>query len=239
MKLDILVFSAHPDDAEVGCGGTILKQVALGDKVGMIDLTRGELGTRGSAEIRAQEALEAKRLLGLQVRENLWMRDCFFVIDEVHTMQIIRMVRKYQPRIVLANAPHDRHPDHGRACKLVTEAAFIAGLPQIKTELDGEPQEAWRPELVLQYIQNTYIKPDILVDITNYWDLKLAAIQAYRSQFYHPDYNEPTVTYISAPDFFLIHEGRAREFGKYINAPFAEGFTCQRFLGVDNLQHLR
>lgn len=239
MQLDILVFSAHPDDAEVGCGGTILKQVALGNKVGIIDLTQGELGTRGNAEIRALEALEAKKVLGLQIRENLRMRDCFFVIDEAHTMQIIRAVRKYRPRIVLTNAPHDRHPDHGRACKLVTEAAFISGLPQIQTELNGEPQIAWRPELVLQYIQNTYIKPDILVDITNFWDLKLAAIQAYKSQFYHPEYTEPAITYISSPDFFLIHEGRSREFGKYINASFAEGFTCQRFLGVDNLAHLR
>jgi N-acetylglucosamine malate deacetylase 1 len=239
MKLDILVFSAHPDDAEVGCGGTILKQVAMGNKVGIIDLTRGELGTRGSAEIRAQEAMEAKRILGLEVRENLGMRDCFFTTDESHTIQVIQAIRKYQPRIVLTNAPHDRHPDHGRACQLVTNAAFISGLPQIKTELEPEPQLAWRPELVLQYIQNTYIKPDILVDITHFWVKKIACIQAYKSQFYHPESTEPAVTYISSPDFFLIHEGRAREFGKYINAPFAEGFTCQRFLGVDNLQHLR
>jgi bacillithiol biosynthesis deacetylase BshB1 len=238
MKLDILVFSAHPDDAEVGCGGTILQQVALGKQVGIVDLTRGEMGTRGSAEIRDQEAQVAQQVLGLAARENLGLPDCFFTKDKAHLMAVVHVIRKYQPAIILANAVHDRHPDHGRASELVTEATFLAGLPQIHTLNQDQRQPAWQVGLVLQYIQNMYLKPDILVDVTSYWDQKLKAIRAFKSQFYQPDYSPMTSAFISSPDFFKVHESRAREFGQHIQATYAEGFTCQRVLGVDNLFHL-
>ncbi|MGB4776264.1 MAG: bacillithiol biosynthesis deacetylase BshB1, partial [Daejeonella sp.] len=202
------------------------------------DLTRGELGTRGTAETRDQEAAESSKILGLQVRENLEMRDGFFKNDEEHQLQIIRAIRKYTPQIVLCNALHDRHPDHGRSGDLVNDSLFLAGLPKIETELDGVLQTAFRPPLLLQYIQDRYIKPDILIDITDYWDKKMECIHAFKTQFYNPDIDQQE-TYISSPDFLKVIEARAREFGKYINATYAEGFTSRKLLGVNDLFQLR
>jgi bacillithiol biosynthesis deacetylase BshB1 len=237
MKLDILVLAVHPDDAELGCSGTILKHIAEGKKVGIVDFTRGELGTRGSAEIRDKEAADSAKILGLHARENLKFRDGFFSNDEAHQLEIIRMIRKYRPEIVLANAVHDRHPDHGRAGDLANDACFLSGLSKISTQLDGKAQEAWRPGLMLQYIQDRYIRPDIIIDITPYIETKIASIKAYRTQFFNPDEDGPE-TYISSPDFFESVIGRAREFGKSIGATYAEGFTSQKLLGVDSLFNL-
>jgi len=239
-KLDILVITVHPDDAELGCGGTILKHVALGHRVGVVDLTRGELGTRGTPEIRAAEATAAAGILGLAVRENLGMRDGFFSNDETHQLHVVRAIRKFRPEIVITNALHDRHPDHGRAGDLVNDATFLAGLRRIETKDDGALQTPHRPRLLLQLIQDRYIQPDIAVDVTDYWEDKVRAIQAYKSQFYSPSYNadEPE-TYISRPDFMDYIEGRAREYGKYIGVRYAEGYTCRRLLGVDNLFALK
>lgn len=239
MKIDILMIAAHPDDAEVGCAGTLMKHAAYGRRIGVIDLTRGELGTRGSAELRDREAQAAAQVLGLDVRENLGMRDGFFANDEAHQRQVIQVLRRFQPDIVLTNPTLDRHPDHGRAANLVHDAAFLAGLSKIQTEWQGQPQPAWRPRLLLQAIHNTYVKPDIIVDITPYWERKLSAVTAFRSQFYHPEYSEEVSTYISTPDFLRILEARAREFGTYINVPFAEGFTCRRLVGIDDLFQLK
>jgi bacillithiol biosynthesis deacetylase BshB1 len=237
MKLDILVLAVHPDDAELGCSGTILKHIAEGKKVGIVDFTRGELGTRGSAEIRDKEAADSAKILGLHARENLKFRDGFFSNDEAHQLEIIRMIRKYRPEIVLANAVHDRHPDHGRAGDLANDACFLSGLSKISTQLDGKEQEAWRPGLMLQYIQDRYIRPDIIIDITPYMETKIASIKAYRTQFFNPDEDGPE-TYISSPDFFESVIGRAREFGKSIGTTYAEGFTSRKLLGVDSLFNL-
>ncbi|WP_207422904.1 bacillithiol biosynthesis deacetylase BshB1 [Desertivirga brevis] len=240
MKLDILVFAAHPDDAELACAGTILKYKAEGKKVGIIDLTRGELGTRGSAELRKEEAAVAAEILGLDVRENLGMRDGFFRNDEEHQIQIIEKIRQYQPEIILANAIHDRHPDHGRAGALLTDASFLSGLPKIQTFFNGKSQEAWRPRLFLQFIQDAYIEPDIIIDVSEFWDDKVKSIQAYRSQFFSSDYDkDEQQTYISSPQFMKVVEGRARELGKHIGAGFAEGYTSKKLLGVNDLFNLR
>lgn len=239
MKLDILVFAAHPDDAELSCSGTILKYISAGKKVGIIDLTRGELGTRGSASQRDEEAEASKEILGIQVRENLRMRDAFFLNDEEHQLQIIQMLRKYKPEIVLCNALYDRHPDHGKGSELVSSSCFLSGLTKIETKLEGVVQDAWRPGLVLQYIQDTYIKPDILIDVSEFWSKKMESIQAFKTQFFSPEYEEPDATYISSPEFLMILEARGREFGKSIGATFAEGFTSQKLLGVDDLFSLK
>lgn len=239
LKLDILVLSVHPDDAELGCGGTILKHIALGKKVGIVDLTQGELGTRGSAEIRAKEAETAGKILGLAARENLAIPDGFFENTKQYQLRVIEAIRKYQPEIIITNAYHDRHPDHGRACNLVTDSAFLSGLRKIETYADGKLQEPWRAELLLHFIQDVYIEPDIVVDITDYWDKKIESVNAYGSQFYNPEWEEEPQTYISSPDFIAVVEARAREFGKAIHVKFAEGFTSRRILGVDNLFNLR
>jgi len=238
MKLDLLVFAAHPDDAELGCSGTILKYIADGKKVGIVDLTRGELGTRGTAETRDSETADSNRILGIHARENLRMRDGFFINDENHQLQIIRMIRKYTPEIVFANALHDRHPDHGRGGDLVNDAFFLAGLPKIKTILDGEEQIAFRPRLLLQYIQDRYIKPDILIDVSDFWDKKMECIHAFKTQFFNSD-NDDMQTYISSPDFLKVIEARSRELGKAIGAVHAEGFTSKKLLGVNNLFDIR
>ena len=240
MKLDILVFAVHPDDAELGCSGTILKHVAQGKKVGVIDLTRGELGTRGTAETRAEEAEIASEILGLSVRENLGMRDGFFYNDEAHRLQIIKKIRQYQPEIIITNALHDRHRDHGRAGDLVNDSVFLSGLIKIETELNGVKQDGWRPRLLLQFIQDYYIRPDIVVDISDFWERKVASIKAFKTQFYNPEFEEEAEeTYISRPEFLQVIEARAREYGKYIHATYAEGFTCRRLLGVDSLFDLK
>ena len=238
MKLDILVFAVHPDDAELGCSGTILKHIAAGKKVGIIDLTRGELGTRGTALTRDQESTDSTRMLGLHVRENMGMRDGFFRNDEEHQMQIIKMIRKYRPEIVLSNALYDRHPDHGRAGDLVNDALFLGGLSKIKTDLDGVDQKSFRPRLLLQYIQDRYIKPDILVDISEFWEKELECIHAFKTQFFNPG-NDDKQTYISSPDFLKAIEARSRELGKSIGAIYAEGFTSRKLLGIDDLTQLR
>lgn len=236
IKLDLLVFAVHPDDAELGCAGTILKHIAAGKKVGIVDLTQGELGTRGTAETRREEAEEATKLLGIAARENLKMRDGFFKNDEENQKKVIYAIRKYQPEIIISNALFDRHPDHGRAGELVNDAVFLSGLRKIITTSEGVEQKPHRPRLLLQLIQDRYIKPDIVVDISDYWEQKIKVIQAFKTQFFNPEYkeNEPQ-TYISSPEFLKVIESRAIEFGKDVNAKYAEGFTCRRLLGVNNL----
>ncbi len=236
LKLDLLVITVHPDDAELGCAGTILKHIAAGKKVGIVDLTQGELGTRGTAETRREEAAKATELLGISIRENLKMRDGFFRNDEEHQLQVISAIRKYKPEIIISNALRDRHPDHGRAGDLINDAVFLAGLRKITTQDNGEEQDIHRPRLLLQLIQDYYIKPDIVVDISDYWEKKIEVIQAYKTQFFNPEYNEnEPQTYISRPEFLEVIESRALEFGKNIQARYAEGFTCRRLLGVNNL----
>jgi N-acetylglucosamine malate deacetylase 1 len=235
LKLDVLVLSVHPDDAELGCAGTILKHIAAGRKVGIVDLTMGELGTIGSAVIREQEAAAAAQTLGLQVRENLGLPDGFFQNSKEYQLKVIGAIRKYQPEIIITNAFHDRHPDHGRASELVEASAFLSGLRKIETYFNSELQEAWRPRLVLHFIQDNYIRPDILVDVTAYWDQKVESINAYRSQFHNPEWQGEPQTYISSPEFIKVIEARAREFGKSIQVTYAEGFTSKKILGVDSL----
>lgn len=239
MKIDLLAFAAHPDDAELSCSGTLLKHKAFGKKVGIIDLTRGELGSRGTAETRDIEAQHAASILGLDIRENLGMRDGFFINDEKHQLKIIKKIRQYQPEIILVNALHDRHPDHGKGGALVHDAAFLSGLPKIATEIEGMQQKPWRPRLVLQYIQDAYIQPDVVIDISEHWETKMASIKAFKTQFFDPESEEEHQTYISTPEFVHVIEARAREFGKYIGATFAEGFTSKRLLGVENLFQLK
>ena len=238
MKLDILAFGAHPDDVELGCAGTILKEISLGKKVGIVDLTRGELGTRGSAEIRDQEANAAAKILGVVARENLEMRDGFFVNDEKHQLEIIKMLRKYQPEIVLCNAIYDRHIDHGKGSKLVSDACFLSGLMKIETELDGEQQTAWRPKLVYHYIQWKNIEPDFVVDITGFTDKKIEAILAYSSQFYDPKSKEPESP-ISSKNFLESLNYRSRDLGRIAGVEHAEGFTVERHIAVNSLSDLK
>ncbi len=238
MKLDILVIAAHPDDAELGCGGTILKHIALGHKVGVVDLTRGELGTRGTPETRAQEAAAAAKVLGLSVRENLALPDGFFRNEGDHRLAVVQAIRKYQPEIILGNARYDRHPDHGRGADLVFEAAFLAGLTKIETVEDGRAQRAWKTKAMYHFIQSQFLTPDFVVDVTAEWGQKMESIRAYRSQFYDPNSKEPD-TYISSPAFLSMIEARATEFGHAIGARYAEGFTVRRWMGVDSLFNLR
>ena len=235
MPVDVLAIAAHPDDIEMTCAGTILSLVAQGKTVAGIDLTKGELGTRGTPEIRAQEAQEGSRIMNLVARENMGFRDGFFRNDEEHQLALIPLIRHYKPTIVLTNTPDDRHPDHGRAAELVTEACFYAGLRQIKTVgKDGTPQEAHRPTYVYSFIQDRALKPDFVVDITPYWEQKIAAIKAYKSQFFDPDSPEPQ-SYISGEAFMKFLEARTREHGHMIGAEFGEGFVTRRMLGVQNL----
>ena len=237
MKLDILAFGAHPDDVELGCAGTILKEIALGKTVGIVDLTRGELGTRGSAELRDQEAAAAAQILGVSVRENLRFRDGFFVNDEAHQLEVIQMIRKYQPEIVLCNAIEDRHIDHGKGSQLVSDACFLSGLMKIATQLDGQAQQAWRPKVVYHYIQWKDIKPDFVVDITGFTDKKVDSILAYRSQFYDPNSNEPESP-ITSKNFLESLNYRSRDFGRLVGVDHAEGFTVERYLAVNSLGDL-
>lgn len=240
IKLDLLVITVHPDDAELGAGGTMAKYVAAGKKVGIVDLTRGELGTRGTAETRDQEANDAAEILGLTVRENLALRDGFFENAEKEKLAVIKAIRKYQPEIIITNAVSDRHPDHGRAGQMISEACFLAGLRKVETEIDGLMQEPHRPRLVLQIVQDYYIKPDIVLDITDFYAIKEKSVLAYKTQFYTGEENntdEPQ-TYISNPDFMESTAARAREFGRSIQVKYAEGFTAHKILGVDDIFHL-
>ena len=237
MKLDILAFGAHPDDVELGCSGTIAKEISLGKKVGIIDLTRGELGTRGSVEIRNNESEAAAKILGISIRENLDMRDGFFLNDESHQLRIIEIIRKYKPEIVLCNAIDDRHIDHAKGSKLVSDACFLSGLVKIETSIDGVQQEAWRPKLVYHYIQWKNIEPDFVVDITGFIDKKEASILAYGSQFYNPNSEEPE-TPIATKNFLESIHNRSRELGRLIGTEYAEGFTVERYLAVNSLGDL-
>lgn len=234
MKLDILVFAAHPDDVELACSGTVLKHISLGYKVGIVDLTRGELGTRGSAEIRANESKMASEILGIHVRENLGFKDGLFEIDEAHLLKVIGIIRKYEPEIILANAASDRHPDHKRAGDLVSRANFLSGLVKIETE----SQQPWRAKVLYRYIQDNYIEPDFVVDISGFETKKLEAIKAFKSQFYDANSTEPQ-TPISKEDFLDFVLARAKTFGRPINANYGEGFTIERYIGVDNLFNIR
>ena len=235
LKLDILVLAVHPDDAELGCAGTILKHLAMGHKVGIADLTQGELGTRGSAALRLVEADRAAKILGLTARENLGLADGFFKNDEEHQRKVITAIRKYQPEIVLTNAYHDRHPDHGRASDLVETSCFLSGLRKIETTFNGEFQAAWRPKQVLHFVQDVYIKPDVVIDITDYWEQKMESVRAYGSQFFNPEHDEEHQTYISSPDFYPNIEARAREYGKTVGVRYAEGFTSKKAIGLNDL----
>jgi bacillithiol biosynthesis deacetylase BshB1 len=230
MKLDILAFAAHPDDAELSCSGTLLQHIAMGKKVGIIDLTRGELGTRGSAELRDQEAANSSKIMGIHVRENLRMADGFFEDNKEHQLTIIEMIRKYQPDLVLANAINDRHIDHGRGAELVHKASFLAGLSKIET---GD-LKAWRPQRVLHYIQDYFMQPDVVVDITPWFEKKKECIMAFSSQFYNPKSKEPE-TPISSASFFQFLEARSREMGRLVGVEFGEGFVSKTPLNLKDL----
>ena len=234
MKLDILVMAAHPDDAELSCSGTILAQIAQGKKVGIIDFTQGELGTRGSAEIRLLEAADSAKILGLSARENMGFRDGFFLDDEAHQLKLVEVIRKYRPEILLANALTDRHPDHGRAGKLAVNACFLSGLKKIETTHDGINQEAWRPKQIFHYVQSVYIQPDFVVDISEHWDKKEASIKAFKTQFFNPD-NKEENTFISTPEFMEFLKARAREYGQSIQVKYGEGFVKNQQVGVKDL----
>jgi bacillithiol biosynthesis deacetylase BshB1 len=231
MKLDILTFGVHPDDVELGCAGTILASIAEGKKVGIVDLTKGELGTRGTAETRMIESANAAKLLGVSVRENLGMADGFFQNDEAHKRKIIEVLRKYQPEIIFCNAPDDRHPDHGRSAKLVADAAFLSGLRKIETKLEGKMQEAWRPTYVFHYIQDRFIQPSFVIDISAYMATKMEAVLCYTTQFHNPDLQEPQ-TYISSPQFLETVKARAMMLGKRIGVEYAEGFISEKLIGL-------
>ncbi len=237
MKVDILAFGAHPDDVELSCAGTLVKQKLLGYKTAIVDLTRGELGTRGSAEIRDEEASRAAEIMNVDARENLGLQDGFFEQDKESVLRVIEMVRKYQPKIVLANAFSDRHPDHGRGSDLVSRACFLAGLPKIETSLNGESQKAWRPKAIYHYIQYNSIEPDFVMDISGHLETKLDSILAYRSQFYDPNSKEPS-TPISSKEFLNAITFRAEEYGKYIGVRHGEAYNVERLPGVDDLFHL-
>lgn len=237
MKLDILVFGAHPDDAELGAGGTIAKEIANGKKVGIIDLTRGELGTRGTAEIRDAEARAAAKILKVAVRENLKFRDGFFTNDETHQLEVIKMIRKYRPEIVLCNAIDDRHIDHGKGSKLVSDACFLSGLVKVATENENNYQVPWRPRLVYHYIQWKNLVPDFVVDISDYMDLKVESILAYGSQFHDANSTEPE-TPISSKTFIESVKYRAQDLGRLVGKDYAEGFNVERLVAVDSLDDL-
>jgi N-acetylglucosamine malate deacetylase 1 len=237
LKLDILVLAVHPDDAELGCGGTIASHVAMGQKVGVVDLTRGELGTRGNAEIRDKEAAEAAKILGLSIRENLHFKDGFFRNDEAHQLEIIKVIRKYQPALIITNATEDRHTDHGRSAELCYTASFLSGLAKIETEMNGQAQKPWRPKQVYHFIQSKLLIPDVIVDVSDFWETKMAAIYAYKSQFHNPESKEPP-TFISSPAFMKMIEGRGNEFGFSIGVKYGEGFLVKRIPGVKNLNSL-
>jgi bacillithiol biosynthesis deacetylase BshB1 len=233
--IDLLVFAAHPDDAELGCSGTIAKEVSKGKKVVIVDLTQGELGTRGSGPLRLEEAQAAARVLNLYARENMGFRDGFFRNDEEHQLALISVIRKYCPQMVLMNAPEDRHPDHGRASELCTQACFLSGLRRIETKDEsGQIQEPWRPKNAFHYIQDRFLSPDVVVDVSDFWEIKKQSILAFRSQFYDPNSTEPN-SYISSPEFLDFINSRGSEFGHQIGVKYGEGFIRSKMLGVNSL----
>ena len=236
MKLDLLAFGVHPDDIELSCSGTLLVEKGKGKKVGIIDLTRGELGTRGTAETREEEAVESTKILGLEVRDNLEMADGFFKNDKENQIKIITVLRKYQPEIILCNAPDDRHPDHGRSSQLVADAAFLSGLRKIETFENDLLQEVWRPKYVFNYIQDQYINPSFVIDISEVIERKIEAIKAFKTQFFtrRENDNEPQ-TYISTPEFLESVINRTKMFGKMIGVKHAEGFISKKMIGMRSL----
>lgn len=236
-KVDILAIGVHPDDVELSCAGTLIKQISLGHKVAIVDLTQGERGTRGSGPIRLKEAAAAAKIIGSSHRENLGMRDCYFEHSEENVNKIISIVRKYQPKVLLANAKSDRHPDHGRASKLVAEASYYAGLTKIETKLDGVAQAPWRPKAVYQYIQDNTLHPDLIVDVSGFEDRKFDSIMAYKTQFFDPDSAEPK-TPISSQAFLDILRGRMQMWGRVIGTDFAEGYNVLRTAGVSDILSL-
>ena len=238
MNVDILAIGVHPDDVELGCGGIIAKHTAKGYKVGIIDLTLGELGTRGTVEIRKKEAENGAKILGASFRENLEFRDGFFKNDEEHQLKLIAAIRKYKPKIILTNAPHDRHPDHGKAAQLTVDAAFLSGLTKIVTQENGVSQNVWRPSVVYHYIQAYYHQPDLVVNITDSMDIKMRAVKAYSSQFHNPESNEPE-TLISSPEFLEFTYARALEYGLHAGFKYGEGLITNRYIGVEDLTLLK
>lgn len=237
MKLDILAVGAHPDDVELGCGATLAKEIAKGKKVGILDLTRGELGTRGSAEIRDIEAKNAAKILGVSIRENLALADGFFENDKNNQLEIIKVIRKHQPSIVLCNAIDDRHIDHSKGSKLVSDACFLSGLRKIETSINNKNQEAWRPKQVYHYIQWKNLEPDFVVDVSGFIETKLNAVKAYSSQFYNPDSKEPSSP-ISSKNFLDSITYRAKDLGRIIGVDYAEGFNVERYIAVNYLDDL-
>jgi bacillithiol biosynthesis deacetylase BshB1 len=236
MKLDVLAIAVHPDDVELCCAGTLMMEKMSGKKIGIVDLTRGELGTRGTAELRDKEALNAAVILQVDVRENLGMADGFFKNDETHQRLLIRAIRKFQPQIVLASALADRHPDHGRAGNLISDSCFLSGLKKIETvDNDGTIQQEWRPKYVFHYIQDRFYQPSFVYDITPVFDRKMGSIRAYSSQFFSKEYdNDEPQTYISSPEFLNSVIGRHQMFGKMIGVPYAEGFISEKMIGINN-----
>ncbi|WP_271424698.1 bacillithiol biosynthesis deacetylase BshB1 [Aequorivita sinensis] len=234
MKIDILAIGAHPDDVELGCSATLAKEIHKGKKVGLLDLTRGELGTRGTAEIRDQEAADAAKILGAEFRHNLGLADGFFVNDKASQLEIIKIIRKYQPEVVLCNAIEDRHIDHGKGSKLASDACFLSGLQKIETIYEGQVQKAWRPKFVYHYIQWKNIEPDFVVDVTGFLDMKLETVFAYKSQFHQEGANEPE-TPITSTNFRDSITYRAQDLGRLIGTEHAEGFTVERFPAVDSI----
>lgn len=235
MKVDILAIGAHPDDVELGCGGTIAKLISEGKKIAVIDLTEGELGTRGTNETRALESAEASKILGISARENLKMKDGFLENSEEYQLRIVKMIRKYQPEIILCNTIEDRHPDHAKAAKLVSDAAFLSGLVKIETELEGKSQVQWRPKHVFHYIQWKHIEPDFVVDISKFLDKKIEACLAYKTQFYDPSSTEP-MTPIATKDFLESLTYRAQDLGRLSGVEYAEGFTTEKLLAIKNFE---
>jgi len=240
MKLDILAIGVHPDDVELGCAGVLINEIKNGKTVGIIDLTQGELGTRGTAETRYAEAAEAARIIGVKVRENLKMRDGFFRNDEEHQLTLIKAIRKYQPEIVFANVLDDRHPDHGRAGHLIADACFLSGLVKIETSGDdGERQDKWRPKYILHYLQDWYHEPDLIMDVSDTFDQKMQSVEAYTTQFHTSGKaQEGLQTYISTPDFLDSVIARARMLGKRIGVKYAEGFISEKKIGIRSLDAL-
>jgi N-acetylglucosamine malate deacetylase 1 len=238
MKVDILAIGVHPDDVELSCGGTIARHVAMGKKVGILDLTRGELGTRGTPELRTKEANDSAKVLGVSFRTQLDLGDGFFKNDFEHQRFIIQEIRKHQPEIVLCNAIRDRHPDHGRAAQLTSEACFYSGLSKIVTRIDDEDQKAWRPKAVYHYIQDEYIEPDFVIDVTPYIETKMKAIMSFASQFYDPKSKEPQ-TPISSKEFLEYINSKMSVWGRSIGVAYAEGYTVKRYPGINSLFDLK
>lgn len=234
MKLDILAIGVHPDDVELSCAGTLLKQISFGNKCGILDLTCGELGTRGSGSLRLIEAANAAKILGVAVRDNLKMADGFFKNDKEHQLEIIKKIRQYQPEIILCNAISDRHPDHGRASQLVSEACFYSGLRRIETAINTENQKVWRPKVVYHYVQDRQLTPDFVIDVTEFVDKKMEAIQAFKSQFYDPSSNEPESP-ITVKNFFELVKSKMAVFGRDAGFEYAEGFNVERSIGIVDL----